>query len=496
MRRNTYISNSFYSTRAVTWSTTPNLGGDSFPRPSAGQQETVAPPEQQFEGTIDDVSVTELGVEQMADRILYEGGIDFARRQLNLAGIPYTEETVHIPRRVDGLAFPIEYQPAAFIALEVGPSARLVATNSTRIMLLVSAHEFPVTLASKNHVEQWETMRPIIEEFASLIRRPVSVASNSGTSGIRFEEPGYFHLRFWGSMASAISHSYDELMFGEQLGGGQHDGLSFTITGIPLLSPEGTLVGELFPDALFIPFDLPHPSTPAGSILRGILDLACVHMIESSEYIERRAKLGDMIAMAQRKQFVELCNKRAREEFENATERLKRSEENVTNYSQSLTAAIRESNEYRRIIELGGPRADLQKERFEREYDALRNLEFIHDVNYNNNTLILTTEYLVTDKLWDGSVRELGIYKIRIPTRGGSIKVENLTRKVESRHHPHDVNDGELCLGNMAEASVKLIAQYEYVTLAEMLVIFLQRPNEDDSVGRHVRLWPVLKEHT
>ncbi len=78
-----------------------------------------------------------------------------------------------------------------------------------------------------------------------------------------------------------------------------------------------------------------------------------------------------------------------------------------------------------------------------------------------------------------GGVRyRLGCFEINL-AETGVVTVRNLTDAYGFYDHPH-VWDGRPCLGNVREGVAKLLAEYQWVAAAEVLLDFLRTVTPQD----------------
>lgn len=265
--------------------------------------------------------------------------------------------------------------------------------------------------------------------------------------------------------------------------------------GVPIVDAETDwAVGELVGNNLYIHHDLCHHGTDQEiQIFRLLLEEVVAEMQLSPEKkAERQRKMQEEALARFRGIYVVECGRRLQKAFKETQRSLEESVRKQEEYSKLLTESIRaEANLRRKLEQL----AEVQKNsvpQFGQEFDRLLMVPKIKTVRVQEGMLSVFTEYLYTNRLKkDGTVRELGEYRIDVPTAGGTPKIFNLTRTVGGHPHPHHAENNEPCLGNIKEGIAKLVGAYEYSVVAQILIQFLESINEEDSYGKRVYEWPV-----
>ena len=72
----------------------------------------------------------------------------------------------------------------------------------------------------------------------------------------------------------------------------------------------------------------------------------------------------------------------------------------------------------------------------------------------------------------------IGRFRITLDISSGTIKIQNLTRKIENHDHPHILN-GTLCLGELQNAISKLMTEYKYLEVAKLCkeILYFYNPS-------------------
>jgi len=80
---------------------------------------------------------------------------------------------------------------------------------------------------------------------------------------------------------------------------------------------------------------------------------------------------------------------------------------------------------------------------------------------------------------YHGKNYKIGKFRIDIYIDGsnGAVKAYNLTDGKEHVFHPHVKKDGYCCLGNITEGVTKLLAEYQYAVLIQLMINYLHTYN-------------------
>lgn len=113
---------------------------------------------------------------------------------------------------------------------------------------------------------------------------------------------------------------------------------------------------------------------------------------------------------------------------------------------------------------------------------------------------ILTVPLEIDTKMGGRKAKfDLGAIFIRCDIQNGRVYVDNMTRRIALNgrgyySHPHDMGGkergGYLCLGEIEAYIPKLVTQFEFAALAELLINFMESVNLRDSAGRNIPAWP------
>jgi len=410
--------------------------------------------------------------------------------RLSEMGIPFIEASIREPEALAGVAIPAAELNRVLDAFEVRSHFGQVRTNRSNLYLLVPAAD-RVRLDSGN-MEQWSVMLPVFLEFSNRTEQKIYVQNQHGQPhSAEFAADDGIVVVFWAS-AFETNHAEYPLVCRQQIPSGQRDGVKPTGEGLPILSPEGDTIAELLEDVLYILFDLPHDGVNAGPILRYILDKAFSLMGSDPVSVsEREAQRR----LASRRNYLHLCSNQRQRALNDLRDSQQRAERDVRIYRGDLIRSLRDEASFRQQLAVIESRSE-DVAQLEAEYEKLWQIKGVTDIQVFDGSIIVTTEHLNTVPLSDGSIRDLGVYKIVIRVESGRVTAHNETRRVNEYSHPHQHSDGELCLGNITEGIIKLVAAYEFAAAISILIEFLQNIYEDDTYGRRIWEWPLAEDST
>ena len=99
--------------------------------------------------------------------------------------------------------------------------------------------------------------------------------------------------------------------------------------------------------------------------------------------------------------------------------------------------------------------------------------------------LIATTnEVCIT---YDSYKYVIGEFDVQINLKSGNLKITNETNKTSGYDHPH-INNGNPCLGNIADGLIRMITEFELFGALQMIYNYLHSYNPD-SVYNKIEFW-------
>jgi len=129
------------------------------------------------------------------------------------------------------------------------------------------------------------------------------------------------------------------------------------------------------------------------------------------------------------------------------------------------------------------------------EYNNLCHNPKIIKVEVESGKIIIYTKHLYTQPISDGTLRDLGKFKITLNASSGQIRIDNLTRTIGYSQHPHVyTSDQRPCLGNVGEGIHKLIAQNQFAVVMQIMIQYLETINEDSQCSSDIMDWPIKRQ--
>lgn len=110
-----------------------------------------------------------------------------------------------------------------------------------------------------------------------------------------------------------------------------------------------------------------------------------------------------------------------------------------------------------------------------------------HDIKFNTEGLI----WFETEDIYIKSIL-IGRFRITLNLEQGSIKIKNLTRKIQEYDHPHIRNE-ILCLGELNVAITKLTSEYKFIEVAKLCkeMLYFYNPS---SAHMQIERWITTKK--
>lgn len=209
--------------------------------------------------------------------------------------------------------------------------------------------------------------------------------------------------------------------------------------------------------------------------------------------VSGRARQYDMATSASRTRYIELCSARLGDMAKQAMAK-------VNSRKQKLSTAQETFVKYARNHFVGASSLpeDALKQRFSDEYDRLIVTDKVKAVRVTTGALLVFTDTLVATNPKDGRRHELGEFMIVIRTDGADDGVRwfNSTRRVRTvqpgMNAPRVYPDGTACIDEIKETLLELIAQFEFATVAELAIQFVETVGEDE-LSKFIEKWPLAR---
>ena len=187
---------------------------------------------------------------------------------------------------------------------------------------------------------------------------------------------------------------------------------------------------------------------------------------------------GESIDQAE-KLYVEACMRRLLSDIARTESDLKLSEQKLSDCSRLIVEETRRSRESRLKLGYLDQWQVSEEARHLEEFDRLLQVEGVRKVQVTDDVLRVFTDTVYA--VHDGARYEIGDFRIDIFFEG-YVLARNLRNCGDNPiwDHPHIVN-GAICMGNIREGVVKLIGEYQFSVVAQVMLDFLRSYNQNDS---------------
>lgn len=141
--------------------------------------------------------------------------------------------------------------------------------------------------------------------------------------------------------------------------------------------------------------------------------------------------------------------------------------------------------------------AEKQVGSYLREFERIKNNPKVTNLEISDHEIIVTTVPLTCEDPRNGAIHSMGQYRIKINMGGPNapqsfgLNLENLTRKIDNKSHPHTHEDGKPCMGNFNEVLPSLVMANEYSALVIMSIKFIESVETNDQWGKTIVKWPI-----
>ena len=150
---------------------------------------------------------------------------------------------------------------------------------------------------------------------------------------------------------------------------------------------------------------------------------------------------------------------------------------------------------------VAGQRSDSErlKAEFAEQFDRLLAVPHVKAARVTTGAILVYTDTICATDPRTGLGHELGEFLIVIRTDGADDGVHwfNSTRRVRTIHPgmnaPRVYADGTCCVDEIKETLLELIAQFEFATVAELAIQFVETLSNDE-LSKHIDRWPLAKE--
>jgi len=357
--------------------------------------------------------------------------------------------------------------------------------------LLLGRIEVPTIIENLFYLKKGEKLVEIEKKEKSYLLKEIleEVALEEGLE-IVFHNPhgeraepifdGRLHIFNWSVPPERKAEKgYLPEVFGVYLEEGRQ-GDAFLVKEIPfgvLFDEAGVIFGEIYGEGglnLYIYFDLAHGNN-CPELMKKIIE-------KWKERREEKTFLKDSTVKELLKHFF---LRKIEKERKVAEEKVRKAKRDYQEIVEKLREVIEEiEREERRLLALENFTEEAQKE-IEKEIEFLFSIPEVKNISILGEKLIVETYPIEIE--FAGGKYNLGEYLIEIDEERGEIRIKGSRNPKPEADHPH-VKAGDPCLGNIKGKVYKLLADYRYGMLVQLLIEFLKSYNPDDKFFE-IGLW-------
>jgi len=417
------------------------------------------------------------------------------KEALVAARVPFTEITIAKPRPITGLAFPEEEKARVLEILGLSSTPLTEApTDREGVVILLAVRPTTATTATVS-VADWDGRnqsgfsRVAQEILVPVVGDVILSVPHRGT--IAPASDGKFHIFIWSAPAGQANLKPPERIWGVPVDC-RDDGFLPSGQGVAIVDPEtGWAVGELVGDAnLYIHHDLCHHGTDREiKIFRRLCEEVVTELTASPG---KKAEREREILNRSRAAYVRECGRRLQSTIEATRKSIEQAERTIRDCQKQITEAVRAQAGFRKKLEQLLISSAAAEKQFADEFDKLLQVPGVSSVRVADGVVQVFTDQVYIE--YDGRTYDIGKFRLDIYTSGsnGGVRAFNLTRTVGDYAHPHIKKNGQCCLGNIADGVAKLIGEYQYSVLAQVMLQYLRTVNPSDWYIE-ISNWPVKK---
>ena len=345
-----------------------------------------------------------------------------------------------------------------------------------------------------------ESLEAVTSEYAKVLGLPILLHHPPrGYSRRRLDRQLHVHLHalpvwpLWLDLCAKTSKARLPVVLGHRLAdgaGGAYAPPGRLAQGASLPDEEGRAVLHLLFNNLYILFDLAgQPEPLARLLLRKSLDLALPHLepwvcevaaltpprfdVLLNRLRRDTAREGAVFRESTRTRaragYADQQQRRLWEEAAFLEEEVRATERALEELSCMLTQEARHLATCRQRLRVFQGEA-AQSDRAADDLARLQEVEGVREIEPHAWGVRLVT--MPIEVVYADTRYRLGCFQIDL-AETGAITIRNLTDPYGFYDHPH-VWDGRPCLGNVREGLAKLLAEYQWVAAAEVLLDFLR----------------------
>jgi hypothetical protein len=341
-----------------------------------------------------------------------------------------------------------------------------------------------------NNLEHFDKMEPVLLTYSKLLNKGIIVTNPHQVSEPPYIGPDLW-IKFWCTVPPTTNQQSYPKVFNIDLEPGQRDGLAPTKNGL-VIKDGKQIIAEAHKDTLYVLFDLPHGEN-ADKILDKIMNqyLLLMDPIKLQEILDAKEKEQERIS---EQVFIDHCMEQHVKNYDTTQTKLKEDNDNLVKLGEIARQKYLNMEQTKKHLSQLTEETD--SKRFEQEFQTLLNTKHVKKVEMDNSRIAIYTDTVYIKFKKD--VYELGDYVMYF--HRDTISIQNLRQAElthqDHYHHPH-IFEGDgtnVCLGNITHGIKELLRNYEYATVAQIMIEFLHtfKPTEQ-YIGWLERYWTPLE---
>lgn len=348
--------------------------------------------------------------------------------------------------------------------------------------------------------EKRELFRKLVEKILApaIPETNINISVPHGTSvtmGSSYIKADNFNILFWsGYTPTKLKYGVDTI-WGYKVEC-QDPPFACSEQGMHPIMDGSYCVAEIFEDALYIHHDLCHYGWDSElMIFRKILE-ETANILKNPDLITaaREDRLRRNV-----KNYIDLCHKGAADKIKELERELRHAEESVEEFRAKFISNMRKVDQLSAEIPKLSELTDDTKDKFSKDYQRLCGFSDVIDIKVLPEKMEIYTNDLFCTNPKTGLKHWMGRFKITIDARGrnGGVIWKNLSFTIDGYEDkmqaPHVFYHGGACLGSLQEIIPQYLAKWDFATLTQLAISFIQSVNVDDVAGSKIPYWPIAE---
>jgi hypothetical protein len=456
---------------------------------------------------------------------------EFAITLLTNDGIPG-----HAAKNAKGIMFPSSSATRVLELLDMRSEFTVKPTGRENVFIIEVPGERPVlSEPPSDNLERWTDLVPVLKGLDEVfgIQAVVDNPHGSFVPPNQSVDDRTLYIHFWsapepkepdvwygtsgvgdasGLLFQGELRAVEELrvtpqrfkqkqVLGYELANSQKDFIQPSGVGHVFSDEGGTAFAEYVDNNLYILFDLPHSKRgESDNVTELFAKIVETFLTFKNKAVDEIAAFKNIVLYGTREggestskaMFVQSCSKLYDKNLKEMELLLEKYDSTIDKHNCELVKASRDrAILFDKYVPLKRSAEERQKWAAN-EYDALCASPHVEKVVIKDKIIQVYTDMVSIQHSFQ--THNIGKFRIDINTEGGGkdgVSVFNLTNKKKRGssaiplHHPHVIGDnGTPCLGNISEGVVKLLIDYQYVVLAQIMIDYLHTYNPDSAYAK------------